>query len=607
MEGWPVNRDVNGLRRDVVFGGALINLFAVVVIITAAPLGLGSDGTMAAGLALSAGTAVVGLALVLLLWRTEQAGLLVLFPLALLAALIGLVAVGPGWATNYTGFITLAILYVGLTQRRRVVVELVAIAFPCWLLCQTEITAPIVVRATIVVGIWLLTGLALASRTARDRARTVELVDRANTDDLTGLVGRHYLSQLIDQALGTSSGLDSTLLVIDLDDFKSVNDTLGHGAGDELLISIASRILAAFRSVDVCARLGGDEFAVLIRDTDLSQADDAAVRLLERIAQPVILPGGRVAVTASIGVAGLDGARNGQEVLHHADLAMYDAKANGRNQSSIFHRELSDRRTARLQLEADLRSGLTRSEFELYYQPIVHLQTGAVVGTEALLRWNHPVRGLLAPDQFLSVSQDIGVIVALGDWILDQACEQAVRWQPADPGHAVSMAVNVSAPEMLSTNFVPRVRAALARSGLPGRLLVLEITERLLVTDAPLVRARIHELRQLGVRIAIDDFGTGYSSLAYLRELPADILKIDQSFVKPLGIDSQAVALLKSIIAIANAVHLAIVVEGVETRTQANILSALGCEVAQGHLFAVAQPANDVQTILTLNSRDPIS
>jgi EAL domain-containing protein (putative c-di-GMP-specific phosphodiesterase class I) len=289
-------------------------------------------------------------------------------------------------------------------------------------------------------------------------------------------------------------------------------------------------------------------------------------------------------------------------VLRDADLAMYDAKSAGRNRVSTFEREMGERRAARLQLETELRDALKRNEFVLYYQPVVHLQTGAIVGTEALLRWNHPRRGLLGPDQFLSASEEIGVIVALGDWILQQACHQAIRWQPADPARAITMAVNVSAPEMLAPDFVTRVEGILTRSGLSGRLLVLEITERLVVSDAPLVRERIDELRRLGVRIAIDDFGTGYSSLAYLRELPVDILKIDQNFVKPLGVDARAGALLKSIVAIADALQLGVIVEGVETPNQVEILTGLGCEVAQGFHFARPGPAPAIAELLALNA-----
>jgi diguanylate cyclase (GGDEF)-like protein len=496
----------------------------------------------------------------------------------------------------------LAVIYVALTQRPVVLPIAVAVAAPCWLVCQEQVTASTLIKLGNSMTIWLLVGFALASRSAVDRASNIELTNLANTDALTGLASRSFLMDQIDRALDASSTAGSAMIVIDLDAFKGVNDMFGHAAGDELLVALAHRIRAAFRPDDTCARLGGDEFAVLMRGADLRQATDAAVGLVKLIAEPVTLSRGRMAVTASIGIASLGGADNAAEVLRDADLAMYEAKSAGRNGVSTFEREMGERRAARLQLETELRDAIERGEFVLYYQPVVHLQTGAIVGTEALLRWNHPRRGLLGPDQFLSASEEIGVIVALGDWILRQACRQAMRWQPADPARAMTMAVNVSAPEMLAPDFVTRVEDVLTRTGLSGRLLVLEITERLVVSDAPLVRERIDELRRLGVRIAIDDFGTGYSSLAYLRELPVDILKIDQNFVRPLGVDARAGALLKSIVAIADALRLGVIVEGVETPNQVEILTGLGCEVAQGFHFARPGPAAAIAELLALNT-----
>jgi diguanylate cyclase (GGDEF)-like protein len=403
-----------------------------------------------------------------------------------------------------------------------------------------------------------------------------------------------FLSDQIEREIDEPARSQSALIVMDIDGFKTVNDTFGHAAGDELLIAIAGRIEATVRPHDTCARLGGDEFAVLLRHADLRLATEVATRILETIAEPVSLRRTRVTVTASIGIARVHASTDAQEALRDADVAMYEAKAAGRNRLSVFERNMQERRAARLQLESELREALERREFELYYQPVVHLQTGAIIGTEALLRWNHPRRGLLAPDQFLAASEEIGIIIALGGWILTEACQQAAHWQPADPTRALTMAVNVSGPEMLATDFVARVRGILAVTELPGELLVLEITERMLVSDTVLIRERIEQLKELGVRVAIDDFGTGYSSLAYLREIPVDILKIDQSFIKPLGTDPQAVALLRSIIAIADALKLDIIVEGVETRTHVEILTGLGCEVAQGFHFARPEPASTV-------------
>jgi diguanylate cyclase (GGDEF)-like protein len=580
-------------RRDVLLGAGLVAAFAMVIAGTARSLG--THGGMVAPVLVVATSTIAGdVALLCLPWRRLSAPFEMAFPVLLVAATSALAVATNGVATNYTGFLTLAFVFVGLTQQRVWLPLLAIVATPAWLVSQDIITAASIVRLSTIFAIWLLVGWVLAARTARDRAQATELITRANTDALTGMTSRLFLSDQIECAIGAATHSKSSLIVMDLDGFKNVNDMFSHATGDELLVAIAARIEATVRPNDLCARLGGDEFAVLLRDADLPYAAQVAARVLEAIAEPVTLARGCVTVTASIGVAALDATATAGEVLHDADVAMYEAKAAGRNRLSVFERNMRERRAARVVLETELHDGLERREFELYYQPVVHLQTGTIIGTEALLRWNHPRRGLLAPDQFLAASEEIGIMVALGGWILSEACRQAAEWQPPDPARALTMAVNVSGAEMLATDFVSRVREVLADSELPGELLVLEITERALVSDTPLIRKRLEELKKLGVRVAIDDFGTGYSSLAYLREIPVDILKIDQSFVKPLGAEPQAVALLRSIIAIADALKLDIVVEGVETPTQVEILTGLGCEVAQGFHFSRPGPVSVV-------------
>ena len=590
-------------RRDALLGAGLVVAFSVVVATTSAVLDGGAGGFTSAPLVAGA-AATVGIGLLGLPWRRMPATVLLVFPLVLIGAEAALAVATDGVAANYTGFLTLAFIFVGLTQSRMVVPPLALLAGATWLLCQENLEASTWIRLAIALAIWTSVGWVLATRTARDRARARELVARANNDVLTGLSSRLHLSDQIDRALDDHDRLQSSLLVLDLDGFKNVNDTFGHPTGDEVLIAIAERIRATTRPDDVSARLGGDEFAVLLRDADLHQATRVAARFLDTLTEPITLSRGRVAITASIGIAPIDGSASAPELLRDADVAMYEAKAAGRNRWSVYHRDMQERRSARLRLETELQEGLKRKEFELYYQPVVHLRTGNVIGTEALLRWNHPERGLLTPDQFLATSEEIGVIVALGHWILSDACRQAARWQPADPARALTMAVNLSGPELITADSVARIRDILETTGLPGELLVLEITERLLITDAPIVRKRITELKQLGVRVAIDDFGTGYSSLAYLREFPVDIIKIDQSFVKPLGIDTQATALLKSIIAIADALNLDIIVEGVETPTHVEILTGLGCEVAQGFYFGRPGPAHLVAAQLAAPAPD---
>ena len=580
-------------RRDVLLGAGLVAAFAVIVAGTFRSLGAGR-GMVVPTLVVAASTLLGDVVLLCLPWRRLSAPFEMVFPVLLVGA-IGAVAVTTnGVASNYTGFLTLALVFVGLTQERAWLPLLATVATPTWLLSQDVVTAASVVRLGTIFAIWILVGCVFAARTARDRAQATELITRANTDALTGIASRLFLSDQIECAIGAAATSTSSLIVMDLDGFKNVNDMFSHATGDELLVAIAGRIEDTVRPNDLCARLGGDEFAVLLRGADLPHAALIAARVLAAIAEPVVLARGCVSITASIGVAALDATAVAGDVLHDADVAMYEAKAAGRNRLSVFERNMRERRAARVELETELHVGLERREFELYYQPVVHLQTGTIIGTEALLRWNHPRRGLLAPDQFLAASEEIGIMLALGGWILSEACRQAAVWQPADPARALTMAVNVSGAEMLATDFVSRVRDVLAKTELPGELLVLEITERALVSDTPLIRRRLEELKDLGVRVAIDDFGTGYSSLAYLREIPVDILKIDQSFVKPLGDEPQAVALLRSIVAIADALKLDVVVEGVETHTQVQILTGLGCEVAQGFHFSRPGPVSVV-------------
>jgi diguanylate cyclase (GGDEF)-like protein len=417
------------------------------------------------------------------------------------------------------------------------------------------------------------------------------------------MASRALLSEEIEREIMNPGATASTVLVIDLDGFKAVNDTFGHAAGDELLIATANRIKRMCRPGDVCARLGGDEFAVFLPGADLSVTVQLATGLIDALAEPTTLARGQSAVTASVGIARIEDATNANDVLRDADVAMYEAKAAGRNRLAVFEHEMGGRRAARLQLESELRHALELEEFELYYQPIVHHRTGALIATEALLRWNHPRRGVLTPDQFLSAAEDIGILIPLGEWVVAQACHQAVQWQRDDPIDTVTMAVNVSAHELLDSDFVPSVRKALETSGLPGGLLLIEITERVMASDRARVRQQIDELKRLGIRIAIGGFGTGPSSLADLRELSVDVLIIDGSFIEPLAPDGQATALLKAILAIADALRLTVIIEAVETATQLEVVGALGCEVVQGFLVARPMPASDVTELLELDAR----
>jgi len=308
-------------------------------------------------------------------------------------------------------------------------------------------------------------------------------------------------------------------------------------------------------------------------------------------AEPFDLPTGRVIVTASEGIVQLTQEKGTADILRDADVAMYEAKSNGRNRLAFFEPILQQQVASRSRLEAELHNAIEKEEFVLHWQPTVHIGTGRTVGVEALLRWRHPTRGMLFPVDFINVAEDTGLIVRLGKWVLEQACRQGSAWQPIDLGRQLTISVNVSPHQIIDGHLCGYVRNALAESGLPATALILEITERTLMVNSPSIHQQLDELKQIGARLAIDDFGTGYSSLAYLRSFPIDIVKIDQSFVASLDEDERAVALVRSIVSIAEALGLDTVAEGVETPSQLASLRRLGCQVAQGHLYSPALSA----------------
>jgi diguanylate cyclase (GGDEF)-like protein len=584
-------------RQDVLLGVGLVAAFSLLVLVTSVALGLNPKSLRVVA---SVGGATAALDLVLLLspWPRLAGRLLMVFPVVLVVGEVSLALLTKGVAINYTAFFTLAFFYVGLTQPRGTGLVFALVAIPGWVLTQQDLTPGVGIRLLLALVIWLLLSDILAVRAAHGRAHTKRLVAQANTDVLTGLASRLLLSDRIERLGADPNRARSSLLFIDLDGFKTINDTYGHAAGDELLMAVAGRVRSTLRDGDLAARLGGDEFAALFEGSDLTQATGIATRLLATLSAPIPLSRARVTVTASIGIVEIVPSASADQVLRDADLAMYEAKSSGRNRLSVFKQDMHVRMTRRMELETELRDGVESEQFEVYFQPVVHMDTGAVVGAEALLRWRHPRRGLLVPGEFLATSEELGLMEPLGDWVLRQACTQARQWQSPDPGQAFSVAVNLSAPEMFAEDLKGRIERALDIAQLPGSLLILEITERVLMTDSSLARKRLEELRHLGVRIALDDFGTGYSSLAYLRELPVDILKIDRSFVTPLGRDHQALALLRSITAIADALSLDVVVEGVETAAQKELLVELGCHIAQGYYFGRPTSALDFEGCL---------
>ncbi|MER7002570.1 bifunctional diguanylate cyclase/phosphodiesterase [Dactylosporangium sp. NPDC000555] len=410
----------------------------------------------------------------------------------------------------------------------------------------------------------------LARSSARRRGLERALRERATRDPVTGLANRALLTGLL---AGIRPGL--TVVLLDLDGFKEINDELGHQAGDALLVQVAGRLRAALPDADLLARPGDDEFAAVWRG---SAPADAAERALARLRPPYQVGGRQVHLTGSAGVVVADGQRTSAEVLRDADLALDAAKGGGKDRIVRFDAGLRTAVDRHRELAAGLRRALRDGEFELHYQPVVRLADGRITAVEALLRWHPPGGDPIPPGVFIPVAEATGLIVPLGWWVLGRACAQARAWYERD---GVGLTVNVAAHQLREPDFVDRVRAALEAAGLPPAALVLEVTESTLVADAEST-ARLDALRADGVRVAIDDFGTGYSSLAYLVHLPVDVLKIDRTFVA-MAVDT---TLMRAILQLAGGLALQTVAEGVETEEQASTLRALGCEHAQGFLFS---------------------
>jgi diguanylate cyclase (GGDEF)-like protein/PAS domain S-box-containing protein len=434
------------------------------------------------------------------------------------------------------------------------------------------------------------------------RALERELEHQAFHDRLTGLANRALFRDRLEHALARRNRNQHpvAVLLLDLDDFKVVNDSLGHAAGDRLLVMVADRLRGRLRASDTIARLGGDEFAVLLDEP--AAADEAtrvAGRLIEALAAPYQLDGRELFVRASIGVA--LAARAGQpadELLRDADMAMYAAKARSRGGYQVFQPELHQAAIGRLALEADLQRGIEEGQFSLRYQPILELASGRLVGLEALLRWRHPERGWVAPPDFIPAAEASGQIVPIGRFVLRQACRQAVAWQARFPGRPLRMSVNVSARQLQEPEVAEDIRRVVADSGLDPRLLVLEITESVLVQDVEAMAAKLRALTAYGLRVAVDDFGTGYSSLSYLHRFPVHLLKIDKSFTDRVDQGFDEAALARAIVRLGQALHLDTVAEGVETASQLAALRELGCTFGQGYHFAEPLEPDAVEELL---------
>ena len=431
--------------------------------------------------------------------------------------------------------------------------------------------------------------------TERRRAEE-QIAHMARHDALTDLPNRVLLRErLEDELKRVKRGECLAVFCLDLDHFKDINDTLGHPTGDELLKVVADRLRRCTREPDTIARLGGDEFAIIM--TAMQQPMDAvalARRVRESIAKPYHLNGHQVVVDISIGisVAPVD-ATEPDQLLKNADMALYGAKADGRGAYRFFEPEMDARMQARRELEMDLRNALANKEFELYYQPLVNLQSNAISAFEALLRWNHPKRGLISPGEFVPVAEETGLIIPLGEWVLRKACEEAATWP-----ENIKVAVNLSPFQLKSRNLVEIVMSALAASGISGSRLQLEITESVLMQNTFATLATLHKLRGLGIQIAMDDFGTGYSSLSYLRSFPFDKIKIDRSFIQDLSNGTEPLAIVHAVTGLAKCLNMISTAEGVETHQQLQKLQAVGCNEMQGYLFSQARPAHAIVELL---------
>jgi diguanylate cyclase (GGDEF)-like protein len=435
--------------------------------------------------------------------------------------------------------------------------------------------------------------------TERQRAEA-QIAHMARHDALTDLPNRMLLRERIEHELKrVKRGECLAVLCLDLDHFKSVNDTLGHPIGDELLKVVADRLRHCTREPDTIARLGGDEFAIIM--TAMHQPSDAAFlsqRVREAITRPFELDGHQMVVDVSIGisVAPLD-ATDQDQLLKSADMALYGAKADGRGTHRFFEPEMDARMRQRRDLEMDLRQALVNGEFELHYQPLVTLDNNEITGFEALVRWKHPVRGTISPGDFIPVAEETGLIIQLGDWVLRKACEETAAWP-----ESLKIAVNLSPAQLKSRNLVQVIVGALAASGMSATRLQLEITESVLMQNTFATLATLHQLRELGVQIAMDDFGTGYSSLSYLRSFPFDKIKIDRSFINDLSNGSEPLAIVRAIASLAKSLSMISTAEGVETTQQLEQLQSVGCTEMQGYLFSHARPAHEISRLFLRNN-----
>ena len=441
-------------------------------------------------------------------------------------------------------------------------------------------------------GAWIVTH----EDVTQQRQAEAQIEHMAHHDALTDLPNRSALRTHLEQALRYNPrGKLLSVMFLDLDNFKGINDTLGHQMGDELLKIVALRLQSCMRSSDMVARLGGDEFVIV--STALDQPSEAAVlatRIREALLKPLDLHDNQVTIDTSIGISiyPSDG-DDAEQLLKNADLALYSAKGSGRGTYRFFENEMDARMIERRNLELDLRAGFVNGEFEIHYQPLVNLESGNVSCCEALLRWNSAKRGSVPPQTFIPVAEEIGMMPRIGEWVIRTACAEAVKWP-----ENVTVAVNVSPVQFRSQNLVQIIVNALATTGLAANRLEIEITEALLLEHTEDTLRILNQLHALGVRIAMDDFGTGYSSLSYLQKFPFDKIKIDQTFIKELSAGSESIAIVRAVTGLAVSLQMITTAEGVETEVQRAIVTELGCTEMQGYLFSAARPAAEILDLL---------
>ncbi|MDQ0100576.1 diguanylate cyclase (GGDEF)-like protein [Paenarthrobacter nicotinovorans] len=431
----------------------------------------------------------------------------------------------------------------------------------------------------------------------RVQARTQQLNEAhlamrrmAMTDPLTGLHNRSAFAAALNEAqAGEADGKKrAAILLLDMDGFKAINDSLGHTIGDKVLETVAGRISGAVREQDMVARMGGDEFAVLIPGVSPSEAAAIGNRILAAVVEVMEIEGQHLRCGASMGLRMADPGQRAEELMMEADIAMYESKSDGRGRLKIFEAAMLHARQMRNQLIGELKEAIAGSQLVLHYQPIVRLDTREIEGVEALVRWNHPTRGLIMPDEFIPIAEETGMISDLGGWVLRTAVEQLKQWRtdPLTRRHRFSMRINVSAADLQRLEFVEDVREALAEADLDPSLLVLELTESAVIQGNDLDRYTLNSLRRLGVGLEIDDFGTGYSSISYLRQLPVDTVKVDRTLLSALGSDPSQPALLAAVLQLIRACGLNAVWEGIETAEQAEYLLGIGCTSGQGYYFS---------------------